>query len=84
MTIDVDGIKRLMQRNKETYSKYLHETDNEIKIAEDDLIRLKKYKEKLSFYLDKSTKMLEVVEMAGKSKQLFSVTHKHLYEDEAE
>ena len=83
MPIDVDGVKRLMRSNKVTYQGYLDETNRKINEAEEELKHLKKYKNNLSFYLDKSTKMLEVVEMGERSNKEFSEVHKNLYATDA-
>jgi len=80
MTIDVDGIKRLLRSNRAQYEGYLKETNIKILQAEEDLEYQNEYKKKLDFYLDKSTKILEIVEMAERNHKYFSTIHPRLYE----
>ena len=83
MTIDIDGVKRLMRSNRAMYEDYRETNEAKIKQHEDDLERLLEYRKLLNFYLDKSTKMLDVVEMADGNDKPFRDVHKRLYETNA-
>lgn len=80
MTIDIDGVKRLMRSNRAMYEDYRETNEVKIKQHEADLEQLLEYRKLLNFYLDKSTKMLDVVEMSDANDKPFKEVHKRLYE----
>ena len=79
MTVDVDGIKRLLRSDKRRYNDYLIETKLRIENLENELEDKREYLKKLSFYLDKSTKILEIIEMDETTDTPFKEIHKNLY-----
>lgn len=83
MTIDIDGVKRLMRSNRATYEDYREKNDQRITVLESELEQLLEYRKLLNFYLDKSTKMLDDVEMSDASDKPFREVHKRLYETDA-
>lgn len=79
MTVDVDGIKRLLRSNEAQYRGYFDKNKEEIAECETKLEHLKLYEKKLNFYIDKSTKILEIIEMDEKNKKPFNEIHTNLY-----
>ena len=79
MTVDVDGIKRLLRSNEAQYRGYFDKNKVEIAECEAKLEHLKLYGVKLNFYIDKSTKILEIIEMDEKNEKPFKDIHKNLY-----
>ena len=79
MTVDVDGIKRLLRSNEAQYRGYFNKNKEEIAECEAKLEHLKLYGVKLNFYIDKSTKILEIIEMAEKNEKPFKEIHTNLY-----
>ena len=84
MTINVDDIKCLL-RNKELRDrKELEQTKKDIELSKSKLSVLEEYKHKLSFHIDKSTKLLEIIEMDEKNDKPFKEIHKNLFEQDEE
>jgi len=72
MTIDVDGIKRLMRSHRAQYDRYLVETNDDIVQTKQKLQHLNIYKEQLMFHLNKSAKILDIIEIDELNKKSFS------------
>ena len=84
MTIDVNDIKCLL-RNKEMSDRMeLQRTKEDIELTKSKLHALEGYKQKLSFHIDKSTKLLEIIEMDEKTDKPFKEIHKNLFEQDDE
>ena len=79
MTVDVDGIKRLLRSNEAQYRAYFDKNKEEIAECEAKLEHLKLCGVKLNFYIDKSTKILEIIEMGERTEEPFKNIHKNLY-----
>ena len=83
MAVDVDGIKRLLKSNEAQYRGFLNTNKEEITECKAKLEHLELYGVKLNFYIDKSTKILEIIEMAEKNEKPFKEIHANLYDTDA-
>ena len=82
MTINVDDIKRLLRNKELSDRKELQRTKEDIELTKSKLTALEVYVQKLSFHIDKSTKLLEIIEMDEKTDQPFKELHRNLFDDD--
>lgn len=80
MTINVDNIKCLLRNKELSDRKELQRTKEDIELTKSKLTALEVYMQKLSFHIDKSTKLLEIIEMDEKNDKPFEEIHAHLFE----
>ena len=83
MTINVGDIKTLL-RNKEMRDRIeLKEVQDNTELTKSKLQTSELYLQKLSFHIDKSTKLLEIIERDEKNTKQFKEIHAHLFEQTA-
>ncbi len=80
MTINVDNIKCLLRNKELSDRKELQRTKEDIELTKSKLTALEAYMQKLSFHIDKSTKLLEIIEMDEKNDKPFKEIHVALFE----
>ena len=78
MTIKLEDVEALLDHELNKRKVDLEATKQEIKALEMKLKEKKVYAEKLSFYVDKFSKVISIVEMDKKSKKPFEEVHPNI------
>ncbi|MCK5012832.1 MAG: hypothetical protein KAS66_03350 [Candidatus Omnitrophica bacterium] len=78
MTIKLEDIEALLDHELNKRKIDLKSTREEIKALETKLEEKKVHAEKLSFYVDKFSKVISIVEMDKKSKKPFEEVHPNI------
>lgn len=79
MTITFKNVETLLERELEKRKDDLNNTRTEIKDLELKLERMKVHADKLSFYVDKFSKVTSIIEMGKESKKPFEEIHPDMF-----
>ena len=82
MTINVDNIKCLLRNRELSDRTKLQRIKEDIALMKSKLQAHETCVQKLTFHIDKSTKLLEIIEMDEKTDKPFKEIHKNLFTTE--
>lgn len=78
MTITLENVESLLEHELKKRKTDLDEIKQEIEELENELRKKKDYVVKLTFYIDKFSKVVSIVEMSKQSSKSFEEVHKNI------
>lgn len=79
MTINLENVELLLERELDKRKNNLSNTNAEIEEFESKLESLRNYADRLSFYIDKFSKVTSIIEMDKKNKKPFEEIHSNMF-----